>query len=136
MPQDVFMSSTEVCQSIEFERISMLQHLQTKLDAAERAGAEQGITAALKSLRLLSISDFGELLWSMPNDQFPVLSSLLPRMTSVEAQLSWTGGCGRALLQDSTTFVRILQAKFVELWGRSLREAAILDYGCGYGRLL
>lgn len=114
----------------------MLQHITPTILLADRDAAEQGIDAALRHLRRISLADFGELMLGMPNPDFPALSRVLPSMASVEVQQNWTGGSGMSLLQDSTTFIRILQSHFEALCRRPLRGAQVLDYGCGYGRLM
>jgi 2-polyprenyl-3-methyl-5-hydroxy-6-metoxy-1,4-benzoquinol methylase len=57
-------------------------------------------------------------------------------MASAEAQRSWTGGEDPALLIATDTFVRILAQNFRELCSRPLSDARILDFGCGYGRMM
>jgi SAM-dependent methyltransferase len=92
--------------------------------------------SALRALRPLGIDRFGALLISMPNMAYPKLSHLLPAMASDEVQRNWTGDCGPALLRLSVGFVRSLAYHYVRLTGRGLENAKILDFGCGYGRLL
>ena len=114
----------------------MLEYLRPRVAMAEKAMCEQGLDAALLHLRRLSLADFGELMFEMPSADWPALSAALPRMASRETQQSWTGASGIPLLQDSTTFIRIVQNQFESIWGRPLRGAQVLDYGCGYGRLM
>ena len=86
-------------------------------------------------LRRLPVEDFGKLLLEVPK-RYSGLVALLPRMPPVEVQRSWTGSAGPALLAQSTAFVRTLARAFERLTGRPLEGATILDYGCGWGRLL
>jgi len=72
---------------------------------------------------------------SMPLHEFPQISQVLPRMASAEVQTEWTGNHGIPLLRQSCNFVRSAAYNFARLAGRPLDNAAILDYGCGYGRL-
>lgn len=91
---------------------------------------------ALSLLRQgLGIDDFGELMLSMPNPEFPLLSRILPQMASAEIQMQWTGASGLYLLKQTCNFVRSAAYNFSRLTGRSLNAASILDYGCGYGRI-
>jgi SAM-dependent methyltransferase len=92
--------------------------------------------AALRQLRrCLGLGDFGELMFSMPNPEFPSLSRVLPRMASPDIQAQWTGASGTYLLQQTLSFVRSAACNFNRLTGRNLDGARILDYGCGYGRI-
>lgn len=90
---------------------------------------------ALRALRMLGLSDFGALMISMPNPRFAKLSRLLPAMASDEVQNRWTGASGMALLQQSLDFVRSVAFNYASILGRSLSDATMLDFGCGYGRI-
>jgi SAM-dependent methyltransferase len=92
--------------------------------------------AVLKKLRAgLSLEDFTRLLFSLPQPQYPKLSRLLPSMAPVPVQMEWTGQTGDELLGASVNFARIITDKYAELAAKPLQDVAILDYGCGYGRL-
>ncbi len=104
---------------------------------AEAIAARGGsVTEALRLLRALSIDDFGELMLLMPDARFPALSGLLPRMADSQVQRDWTGSGGYALLGQTATFVRFVDHAYRRLLGRELTDARILDFGCGYGRIL
>jgi SAM-dependent methyltransferase len=87
-------------------------------------------------VRQLGLGDFGLLMISMPNGEYPALSRVLPAMASAEAQRHWTGTHGVELLRQSAAFVRIVEANFGRVAGRPLANASMLDFGCGYGRLI
>jgi hypothetical protein len=57
-------------------------------------------------------------------------------MASDEVQQHWTGGSGLSLLRQTYNFVRSTAYNFARLTRRDLTNAMILDYGCGYGRIL
>ncbi|NWH07425.1 MAG: class I SAM-dependent methyltransferase [Alphaproteobacteria bacterium] len=114
----------------------MLEHMKPILAEAERAAASGGIGAALTALRKLALDDFGVVMLEMPNGAYPNLSKVLPRMASPQVQENWTGASGYVLLRQSLNFTRILANKYAEVTGESLSGKRILDYGCGYGRLL
>ena len=113
----------------------MFSALKKQLMFIDKLVAGKTLEAALLELRELGIDDFGALLLSMPNDDFPNLTALLPPMASVEVQTNWTGNHGLPLLRQTCNFVRSAAYNYMRLTGRSLTQANILDYGCGYGRI-
>ena len=106
------------------------------LASAEQAAAAGDEAKMFSKLRELSLDDFGLVMLSMPSKQFPGLSNVLPYMASPEIQRAWTGSDGITLLRQSVTFVRAVRSSYEALTGNSMSGARILDYGCGYGRLL
>ena len=99
---------------------------------------DHGVTTrqdAITGLRQLSLDEFGLVLLSMPDPEYPKLSRLLPAMASDEVQRSWTGNHGLALLKETAAFVRALSYNYTRVTGRSLDDATVLDFGCGYGRI-
>jgi len=59
----------------------------------------------IKKLRQLTFTDFALLLMSMPNFDYPKMSSKLPKMADDNVQRNWTGASGITLLQQSMDFV-------------------------------
>ena len=107
-------------------------------DALARANAlaEEGrVDDALRQLRGLSIRDFGEVFLDLP-DRYAALRRSLPEMPADQIQRDWTGSAGPDLLRQTVAFVRSVETAFAELCGRPLTDATILDYGCGWGRIL
>ena len=102
----------------------------------EAEECDLGINGTLNILRRLSLEEFGYVLLSMPDPKYPRLSSVLPKMASSEIQQKWTGSSGPTLLKQSVSFVRQAETAFIRFTGRPLAGASILDFGCGYGRLL
>jgi SAM-dependent methyltransferase len=111
------------------------EHLDPTLERAEALLAGGRRDEALVALRVLSLDDFGRLLLRVP-DRFPRLQAALPEMPSDTVQKNWTGDHGERLLRLSCAFVRTTEAAYARLTGRSLETATVLDYGCGWGRLL
>lgn len=66
----------------------------------------------------------------------PNLLAWLPKMAPDEVQNSWTGSSGHELLKSTVSFVRIVTAAYAYLTGNSLRTANVLDFGCGWGRIV
>jgi hypothetical protein len=101
---------------------------------AERAAEARDLPAALAILRELGLDDFG-LLITDPS-AFPKLARLLPSMALASVQDQWTGSNGLTLLAQSLAFMRTLEALCARYRGAPLTGRRILDYGCGWGRLL
>jgi len=57
-------------------------------------------------------------------------------MASEEVQRQWTGATGAELLKQSLSFVRILEAASARYMAKSPHDSTILDFGCGYGRII
>jgi SAM-dependent methyltransferase len=91
---------------------------------------------AINRLRDLGLTDFGLFLISMPDPRYPKLSRLLPAMASEEVQRNWTGNAGTGLLRQTSAFVRALSFNYGRITGKDISDASILDFGCGYGRIL
>ena len=73
---------------------------------------------------------------SMPNREYPALSAILPAMASEEIQRTWTGASGLELLRLTTTFARQVENSYARYCGKPIRDSTIMDFGCGYGRIL
>ena len=114
----------------------MFEEAQKVLLAAEVMAERASTTELIHELRKLCLSDFNDLIASLPRDDLPNISKLLPRMASAEVQQSWTGGSGPEMAKASLDFVRILYHQFTSICQRPLVHAKVLDYGCGYGRLI
>ena len=109
-----------------------------RLIAAIEKQAAKGasVETVLAGLRAgLSLDAFGLLVISLPRDDLPAISKLLPRMASDETQRNFTGDAGVPLLVQTASFVRALAYNYAAVRNRSLSDAKILDYGCGYGRI-
>jgi len=116
-------------------RSALLEDVKEFLHELESNPRIRSRADAFHGLRSLGLDDFGEFLLTIPNPEYPKLSRLLPSMPSDEIQRSWTGNAGVALLKQTTAFVRAVSDNHNRLTGRSLVDATILDYGCGYGRI-
>ncbi|MTB88279.1 methyltransferase domain-containing protein [Aeromicrobium senzhongii] len=89
---------------------------------------------AVKQLRRLSVDEFAEFMWSLPDPAHPGLSRLLPAMASPAVQQGWTGASGQDLLPQATAFVRSVETAYLRHTGKRLEGRTILDVGVGYGR--
>jgi SAM-dependent methyltransferase len=109
------------------------------VDALTKIEKEIDATSSLEDLlpklRWMGLDDFGLLMLSMPNPNFPKMSAILPRMASEQVQKSWTGSSGVGLLRQTLDFVRSTTYNFARLTGSTLEGKRVLDFGCGYGRI-
>lgn len=115
----------------------MFTHTLNVLNEAEnlsRSGG--GLVEVLAILRNLAMEEFGELLVSMPNSTYPNLSKVLPAMAAKEVQEQWNGASGLRLFSQTSNFVRQFEVVYTGSTGKKLRNEKILDFGCGYGRIL
>lgn len=110
--------------------------MQAIVSRAEQAASGGDLDGVLAILRELSLDDFGVVLLQMPLAELPALSGLLPKMADEQVQRNWTGDAGYPLLRQTLTFVRSASVRYQQLTGRSLQDASILDFGCGYGRIM
>jgi len=105
------------------------------LQSAEAHASSGDFDKAFRALRQMSLADFGWLLMAPP-PEFRALTAMLPKMASKEVQRQWTGSDGPDLLLQSLLFVKSIEAVFPRVTGRPLHDATILDFGCGWGRLI
>jgi SAM-dependent methyltransferase len=110
--------------------------LAEKILAQSESLAREGspLVDILEALRSLSLEDFGLFLISLPNNDYPNLSGMLPRMAPDEVQVGMTGSSGLALFAQTASFARILETAVSRHTNRNIRKATILDLGVGYGR--
>jgi len=113
----------------------LLSYVHDFLRAMESDDSITDTETALRHLRLLGLSDFGAVLWSIPLAGYPRVSALLPKMASLEVQRTWTGASGDVLLGQSLSFIRSMSCTYSRLTVSPLSGKRILDFGCGYGRL-
>ena len=86
-------------------------------------------------LNEIPIDVFGKLLLDVPS-QYPNIKAFFPSMPPDDIQDQWTGNHGAALLGQSLGFTKTLISGFQELTGKDLKSSVVLDYGCGWGRLI
>jgi SAM-dependent methyltransferase len=113
----------------------VFEYARDVIQKADRIAHAADLESVLEELRTIPLTDFGELLFNMPDAQFPYLSKVLPAMATTEIQNSWTGCSGHPLLCQTINIVKELDHAFLRITGTQLREKRILDFGCGYGRI-
>lgn len=82
-----------------------------------------------------SLETISRIVLNVP-ENYPNARAALPRMPPAEVQISYTGNHGETLLAQSSAFMRSLQRGYETHTGQSLIGKNILDYGCGWGRLI
>jgi SAM-dependent methyltransferase len=102
---------------------------------ADAHAQSSNIGKMFDDLRKLSLEEFAGMMLSPP-EEFPNLTAALPSMASEDTQRHWTGSYGTQLLQQSIEFVRKLETAYRRHVGRDLNQAEVLDFGCGWGRLI
>lgn len=113
----------------------MTLFLAATLRRADRFFAAGREAEGFRALRRLSIDQIGRLL----NDgaqEYPALRAALPEMPSAQVERDWTGNSGGALLAQTCDFVRSMERAYRRHCGQGLADATILDYGCGWGRVM
>lgn len=113
----------------------MLELFAKELSRIDRRLAAEPDLSLPDAMRTVPLEVFGELLLGPP-PHLPALAARLPSMATKEVQRNWTGNHGPALMHQSVAFVRTLLGLWGRHSGRRLDEASILDFGCGWGRLL
>jgi SAM-dependent methyltransferase len=79
--------------------------------------------------------DLWALLLTQQYDAYPQIRALLPTMPEAGLQQVWNGRSGVALAAQSKPFYAKLRGRYQRHGARPLTEAAVLDFGCGWGRL-
>lgn len=113
----------------------MLDLFRNELARCERQLAESTNASLVAAMQSLPLEIFGQLLLERPN-HLPAIARRLPTMPSDEVQRNWTGNCGAALMGQSLAFVKTLLSLHGTYGSRKIHAAQILDFGCGWGRLL
>src|SRR5262245_4870942 len=113
----------------------MLVEIDHMLRSAGEDLRTEGIDSLPAACRTIPLGVFGAIQIDRPEPAQQLLS-FLPTMPNDEVQLLWTGSSGHTLLAQSVEFVRTLAGYLPTRAGRSAADATLLDFGCGWGRLL
>jgi SAM-dependent methyltransferase len=112
--------------------ISFWNRALAEIDASISSTPPREIPRLLEALPL----DVFALLQLERPGAFPNLRDFLAPMPSAEVQESWNGAQGRELLRMSVDFVTRVVAKYSSVSPKALVDSDVLDFGCGWGRLL
>lgn len=72
----------------------------------------------------------------LPNHPWPAIESFLPTMPDKINQKKWNGSSGINLMLKSIATFNAFVYNFNRLTGKSLEKSRVLDFGCGWGRML
>jgi SAM-dependent methyltransferase len=64
------------------------------------------------------------------------IKKLLPDWPSIDVQRAWVGNCGFELSKQSLSFYRKVKEYFQTFGTKPLNAARVLDFGCGWGRII
>lgn len=99
---------------------------------ARCAGGEQLDYAWFRDLD----EDAWTILLSREYESYPALRRALPDLPAADVQETWNGRSGLALAAQTVVFYRKLRELARRHGSRSLGQSVVLDFGCGWGRLL
>ncbi len=68
--------------------------------------------------------------------EYPSLMDWLPQFPSAEIQAAWAGSSGHTLMNQSLAFVKTIVCTYNEIGAGNLSKSEILDFGCGWGRII
>jgi SAM-dependent methyltransferase len=110
--------------------LSLFEEPLRELDAAcEREGL-----GALPRFRVLD-DDLWTVLLTRSYERYPHIRELMPLLPSADLQLRWNGAVGLELLTQGKVFHRRAREGLARHGHGRLDDSAVLDFGCGWGRL-
>ena len=113
----------------------MLELFARELADIDRRLARDPSVQLSEAMRRIPLEVFGGLCLDVPAT-LGAIRARLPTMAADEVQRNWTGNCGQALMNQSVAFVRTMFSMRGDRGGKPTRDLRILDFGCGWGRLL
>lgn len=114
---------------------SWLEHFYDERLARIDAACEHGGPESFALFRDLDV-DLWALLLSKEYGVYPNIRSLLPSVPDRSLQEWWNGASGALLINQGKSFYSKLTERIARHSDRSLGESRVLDFGCGWGRLI
>ncbi|MFT6045071.1 MAG: cyclopropane fatty-acyl-phospholipid synthase-like methyltransferase [Arenicella sp.] len=90
---------------------------------------------AQQAFELIPLDFFARMQVDRP-EEYPNLIKWFAEMPSSDSQIIWTGSHGHALMTVSLSFMKTVVSTFHEISIKPLHQSAVLDFGCGWGRML
>jgi len=88
-----------------------------------------------RELDKIPLDIYGRILIERPQE-YSNLINWLPELPSPEIQKAWNGDSDYSLMIRSVAFIRTVVLNFCLKNSKPLNEAKVLDFGCGWGRLV
>lgn len=113
------------------------KHFGSYLATLEARCMEEGSTSTVYDIfHEIPDDDLWNILLTLEYSNYPAIRRFLPGLPSDQLQRSWCGNDGLALSHQSYGFYALVKASFSQEYRKPLSSAKILDFGCGWGRLL
>lgn len=80
--------------------------------------------------------DLWNILLTREYSNYPAIKEVLPDLPSNDLQRAWCGSCGVELSFHSLEFYKKVKEILAKINGKRLSSAKILDFGCGWGRII
>lgn len=113
----------------------MIDLFESELSQIDKEMASVQPSAIPRLFRKIPLEIFGTVLLDIPS-RFPNIKAFFPSMASEEVQRNWTGAHGNDLLLLSAAFVKTIVCGYTELSGKDIKNSKVLDFGCGWGRII
>lgn len=105
------------------------------LQEADALASSRPLNEVYRVLRKLPLADFCTLHLHTP-PTYRNLAAVLPVMPPDDVQKKWTGDSGLKLMARTCNVMRLFEIMSFRATANGPRDRNILDYGCGWGRLL
>ena len=105
-----------------------------RLLAIERHCAEN--RTIYEAFRHVYDDDLWNVLLLKEYSNFPHIRRLLPDWPPTQLQINWVGNFGFGLGIQTVSFYKKVKDFYKIFRGREIKEARLLDFGCGWGRII
>ena len=110
--------------------------VKTALANADRAAKSNDLDGISRALRPLPVELYILLFFDPVMENYPNLKRWLPALPPEDDQRAWAGNVGAFLMQQGAVFLDRLFDVHRRESGIESDSVTVLDYGCGWGRLI